>query len=76
MDKASDQSGLITIDLIVTIIFVILKLTDNIDWPWVWVLSPLWITFALVFILSIIFVWVFGSRNKLWGRDYGGSFLG
>lgn len=35
-----------------TILFIGLKLTDNIDWSWVWVLSPLWI--PLVFILVVL----------------------
>lgn len=28
---------------ILTIIFVVLKLTGNINWSWIWVLSPEWI---------------------------------
>ncbi|MBR6736516.1 MAG: hypothetical protein IKL92_06635 [Oscillospiraceae bacterium] len=35
-----------------TILFIILKLTEVIEWSWVWVLSPVWLTvvfFALVF---------------------------
>lgn len=39
---------------ILTIIFVVLKLTDEIAWSWVWVLSPLWISALLVFILVIL----------------------
>jgi MFS family permease len=31
------------IGIVLTIIFVALKLTHVIDWSWVWVLSPLWI---------------------------------
>jgi hypothetical protein len=30
------------------IVFVTLKLTGNIGWPWVWVLAPLWLPLALV----------------------------
>jgi hypothetical protein len=40
------------------IIFIVLKLTDVIDWSWVWVLSPLWISAVLVlgsFILITFF---------------------
>ena len=38
-----------------TILFVGLKLTGHITWPWVWVLSPLWISALLVLsILAII----------------------
>lgn len=42
---------------ILTIIFVVLKLTHNIDWSWVWVLAPLW----LPFVFWIIFFVVLGS---------------
>ena len=32
-----------------TLIFIILKVTETIDWSWLWVLSPLWLPFALFF---------------------------
>ena len=38
----------------ITLILVILKLTEVIDWSWVWVTSPIWIPIALV--LFILFV--------------------
>jgi len=38
---------------LLTIAFIVLKLTDVIDWSWWWVLSPLWITFILVFLIVI-----------------------
>ena len=38
---------------ILTIVFVVLKLTKSIDWSWLWVLSPLWI-FGGVIILVFI----------------------
>ena len=33
---------------ILTIVFVVLKLTGNITWSWWWVLSPLWGGFILI----------------------------
>lgn len=39
---------------VILIVFIILKLTDNIDWSWWWVLCPLWGSFALAFVLAII----------------------
>ena len=36
------------------IVFLILKLTDNIDWSWWWVTSPLWIPLALVALIALI----------------------
>lgn len=37
-------------------VFVTLKLSGTVDWPWVWVLSPIWGAFALLgFILWAVF---------------------
>lgn len=30
-----------------TIVFIVLKLLGKISWSWVWVLSPLWISFII-----------------------------
>ena len=44
-----------------TLIFVVLKLCNVINWGWLWVLSPLWIGIAIyvlfVVIVSIIINW-------------------
>jgi len=32
---------------LLTIVFIVLKLTGVIDWSWVWVLSPSWISLLL-----------------------------
>ena len=48
-------SGGIGFTGLLTIVFIILKLIGKIDWSWWWVLSPLWITFAL-FILILILI--------------------
>ena len=40
---------------ILTIVFITLKLTNNIDWSWWWVLGPLWIPTAIVLLLCIFF---------------------
>ncbi len=37
-----------------TLIFIVLKLTNNISWSLVWVLSPIWITFVLLVIIFAI----------------------
>lgn len=39
---------------LLTIAFIILKLTNVITWSWIWVLSPLWISFALFIVIAII----------------------
>lgn len=40
---------------LLTIVFIILKLINQIDWPWVWVLAPFWIpVVAVVIIIAIV----------------------
>ena len=36
------------------IILIALKLTHHIDWSWVWVLFPLWIGGAVVFLVFLL----------------------
>jgi hypothetical protein len=47
----------INLGLTLTIIFVVLKLTNVISWSWVWVLSPLWIS-AIIVGLALLFATV------------------
>ena len=44
-----------------TIAFIVLKLCKVIDWSWVWVLSPLWISAALgvFFIVLALIIYKF-----------------
>ena len=39
---------------LLTISFIVLKLCGRIGWSWVWVISPIWITAALLIIVLII----------------------
>lgn len=49
---------------LLTIAFIVLKLTKVIDWSWLWVLAPLWITFAVYVLISIILVIVVNVHDK------------
>jgi hypothetical protein len=42
---------------LLTLIFITLKMTDYIDWSWVWVLSPIWITF----LIAIVIIFIIGA---------------
>lgn len=44
---------------ILTIVFIILKLLGKINWSWIWVLSPLWISLIVTAILFMIVLIVF-----------------
>ena len=48
---------------LLTIVFIVLKLTGHITWSWWWVLSPIWISFAVglaIIILACIVVYIKG----------------
>ena len=47
MSKESSSSG-IGLCTVLLIVFLVLKLTGNIDWSWWWVTAPLWIPLMLV----------------------------
>lgn len=56
MNKSTASGGIGFLGLL-TIAFIVLKLTNYIDWSWWWVLSPIWIpTIAVLLILLIIFL--------------------
>ena len=35
-----------------TIVLVVLKLVGVIDWSWLWVLAPMWISFAFLIVIA------------------------
>lgn len=46
------------------IAFIVLKLCGVINWSWVWVLSPMWVGFALWFVGVVVFVLLKMARRK------------
>jgi hypothetical protein len=62
--SSSSSSGIGFVGLL-TVVFITLKLTGFIDWSWLWVLSPLWISFLLtVLILGGIFLFALGGFKR------------
>ena len=64
MSSSSSSSSSIGFPGLLTVLFIGLKLTGHITWPWVWVLSPLWISaligltvIAVVFIIAFVNGW-------------------
>lgn len=55
--SSSSSSGGIGFVGLLTIVFIVLKLTGVIDWSWVWVLAPLWIGFVVGLVILLL---VFG----------------
>lgn len=58
-NSSSSSSGIGFVGLL-TIVFITLKLMGYIAWSWWWVLSPLWISFLVVFGLFGILFAVYG----------------
>ena len=52
-------SGGLSFGGVLTLTFIILKLTGNIDWSWWWVLSPIWIPILLVVIVFLVWYYFF-----------------
>ena len=55
--SSSSASGGIGFVGLLTIVFIVLKIIHKVAWPWIWVLSPLWISAGLSLAILII---VFG----------------
>lgn len=39
---------------LLTIVFIVLKLTKIINWSWLWVLAPIWIPIIITIMIVII----------------------
>ncbi len=53
----NNNSNGLSFGSVLCLIFITLKLTGLINWPWLWVLSPLLIG-VLLLIISNIIVWI------------------
>jgi hypothetical protein len=41
---------------LLAIVFITLKLVKTIDWPWIWVVSPVWIPLAIGLTSCLVYV--------------------
>ena len=60
---SSKRSSGYGITSILTLIFVVLKMTNNIDWSWIYVFSPIWF-FLIVACISFLTVLIVGRIKK------------
>jgi hypothetical protein len=58
MSDTKHYSGGLGFTGLLTIVFITLKLLKVIDWSWVWVLSPVWISVALVLAIGLVMILV------------------
>jgi len=64
MSNSSSSSGGIGLPGLLTVLFVGLKLTGHITWPWIWVLSPIWISIGLALVvLGLIYLIAYWSTK-------------
>lgn len=64
MRYSYSSSGGIGFFGILTIVFIVLKLTGYIDWNWFWVLSPILIPIIIFIFGILIFAIIFINDNK------------
>ena len=55
-DNSNSRTGIGFTGLL-QLLFIALKLVGVIDWSWLWVLSPIWISLVIVVICLIIMIW-------------------
>jgi hypothetical protein len=53
LDNKASKGG-VSFTGLLTVAFIVLKLCHVIEWSWWWVLSPVWIGAALVFVCAFI----------------------
>lgn len=67
--RTTTKSGL-GLGSVLGVVFIVLKLVGVIDWPWIWVLAPFWISFILgaviITIIVIVMVYVFKKEKFGW----------
>ena len=64
MSRENSSGGIGFIGLL-TILFIALKLLNQINWSWWWVLSPIWIS-AILFIVVILILAFVSTRKGYW----------
>ena len=62
--ESNGSSGGIGFMGLLQLVFIVLKLTGYIDWPWLWVMAPTWICFVL-WVLTVVGFVIFYLR---WGE--------
>lgn len=51
--------------LVLTIVFIVLRLTNVIDWSWIWVFSPIWIELLIVALIFVITLLILSIKKAI-----------
>ena len=54
---------------LLTLVFIVLKLTHYIDWSWVWVLSPLWLGWLVVTVILFVLALIGIGNTKIESKN-------
>jgi len=57
MSNTSNSSNSLGLGTILFLIFLVLKLTNYIDWSWWWITAPLWIPIVIIGIIGLIAIY-------------------
>ncbi len=57
MKSSNSQNSGIGFNGLLLIVFIVLKLSNIINWSWWWVLSPIWISMTLLVIAILIAIY-------------------
>lgn len=63
MSKTQNTSGGIGLGTTLFLIFLILKLTNTVDWSWWWITSPIWLPIAFGMFILILIGIIRGASN-------------
>ena len=59
MVNNSNSSNGLGFGTVLFLVFLVLKLTNYIDWSWWWVTAPLWIPILIIGIIGLMAIWYF-----------------
>jgi hypothetical protein len=61
-NTSNNSSNSLGLGTILFLIFMVLKLTNYIDWSWWWVTAPLWIPILIIGIIGLIAIVYLGRK--------------
>lgn len=70
MSNYSSGIGGINLPWVLFIVFLVLKLTNFIDWSWWWITAPLWMTIGVCILILVIAYFILGG-NRFWEIIFG-----
>ena len=70
MSNYSSGTGGISFSVILFIVFLVLKLTNIIDWSWWWITALLWLPAGVCILILVIAYFILGG-NKFWEVIFG-----